>query len=185
MHRWVWDLHYTAPDSMRHDYPIAAIPHDTPRYPLGPNALPGTYTVRLTVDGKTSTAPLTVKMDPRVKTSTRGLQKKFETEAHLASIMSESTQALHQGGSIRSQFDKLNAQGNAQVKTSAADFEKKLNALMGTRGRILRAALARSFPQPAERTGFRPVSAGLARGCGTDHRTTASQRHASTMIART
>jgi photosystem II stability/assembly factor-like uncharacterized protein len=134
MHRWLWDLHYTAPDSMRHDYPISAITHDTPRYPLGPNAMPGTYTVRLNVDGKTSTAPLTVKMDPRVTTAADGLQKKFEAEAHLASIMSESTQALHQGASIRSQLDKLSEKGNAQVKASAAEFEKKLNALLGTTG---------------------------------------------------
>ena len=42
MHRWVWDLHYPAPVSTRHDYPIAAIPHDTPRFPLGPTVLPGT-----------------------------------------------------------------------------------------------------------------------------------------------
>jgi photosystem II stability/assembly factor-like uncharacterized protein len=134
MHRWLWDLHYTAPDSMRHDYPISAITHDTPRYPLGPNAMPGTYTVRLNVDGKTSTAPLTVKMDPRVTTAADGLQKKFEAEAHLASIMSESTQALHQGASIRSQLDKLSEKGNAQVKASGTEFEKKLNALLGTAG---------------------------------------------------
>jgi photosystem II stability/assembly factor-like uncharacterized protein len=134
MHRWLWDLHYSAPESIRHDYPISAVPHDTPRYPLGPNALPGTYTVRLTVDGKATTAPLTVKMDPRLKTAADGLQKKFETEAHLASIMSESTQALHQGSSIRSQLDKLTAQGNAQVKRSGTEFEKKLNALLGTAG---------------------------------------------------
>jgi hypothetical protein len=119
---------------MRHDYPISAVPHDTPRYPLGPNALPGTYTVRLSVDGRTSTAPLTVKMDPRIKTPADGLQKKFETESHLASIMSESTQALHQGASIRSQLDKLTAQGNAQVKASGTEFEKKLNTLLGTAG---------------------------------------------------
>ncbi len=55
------------PLSMRHEYPIAAVPHDTPRGPLGPTVLPGTYRVRLTVDGKPCTAPLTVKMDPRVK----------------------------------------------------------------------------------------------------------------------
>ncbi|MFL6308013.1 MAG: WD40/YVTN/BNR-like repeat-containing protein [Candidatus Sulfotelmatobacter sp.] len=132
MHRWVWDLHYTAPESMRHDYPISAVSHDTPRYPLGPNALPGTYNVRLSIDGKTSTAPLTVKMDPRAKTPADGLQKKFEAETHLASIMSESTQALRQGASIRSQLDKLTEKGNTQVKASAADFEKKLNALLGT-----------------------------------------------------
>jgi photosystem II stability/assembly factor-like uncharacterized protein len=131
MHRWIWDLHYTAPEAMRHDYPIAAIPHDTPRYPLGPNALPGNYTVRLTVDGKTSDAALVVKMDPRVKASSAELQKKFQTESHLASMVSESTKALQQGGLIRAQLDKLNSQGNTRLKSSVEDFQKKLSALMG------------------------------------------------------
>ena len=66
---------------------------------LGPTVLPGAYSVRLAVDGKTSTAPLTVKMDPRVKTSLAGLQKKFETESRLAAIVNESTHALLQADS--------------------------------------------------------------------------------------
>src|SRR5579863_5622897 len=110
MHRWVWDLHYPAPSAMGHDFPIAAIPHDTPRYPLGPTVVPGRYTVRLTVDGKSSTAPLTVKMDPRVKTSVAGLQKKFQAETRMASLMTESALALQQGGSIRAQLEKVTAQ---------------------------------------------------------------------------
>jgi photosystem II stability/assembly factor-like uncharacterized protein len=134
MHRWVWDLHYPAPNSMRHDYPIAAIPHDTPRYPLGPTVLPGTYTVRLTVDGKTSTAQVTVKMDPRTKTSSAGLQKKFQAETHMAAIVNESSQALAQGGSIREQLEKLTAQGNPQSKDAIESFEKKLAAVLGGAG---------------------------------------------------
>ena len=59
MHRFVWDLRYTPPEAMRHDYPMTAIYHDTPRGPRGPIALPGQYTVKLTVDGKTFTQPLT------------------------------------------------------------------------------------------------------------------------------
>src|SRR5215475_10030553 len=107
MHRWVWDLHYATPTATRHEYPISAIPHDTPRYPLGPNALPGNYTVRLTVDGKSSTAPLTIKMDPRVKTSLAGLQKKFQAEARLSSLMTETSTAVLQAGSIRTQLEKM------------------------------------------------------------------------------
>ncbi len=86
MHRWVWDLHYPAPDSTRHEYPISAIPGDTPRLPLGPTAMPGTYTARLTVDGKNYTASFVLKMDPRVKTSTAGLERKFQLETRLASL---------------------------------------------------------------------------------------------------
>jgi photosystem II stability/assembly factor-like uncharacterized protein len=137
MHRWVWDLHYPAPDSTRHDYPIAAIPHDTPRFPLGPTALPGSYSVRLTVDGKTSTAPLTIKMDPRVKTSAAALQKKFQAETRSASIMTETAQALRQGGSIRAQLEKLSAQTNASTKESIEAFQKKLTDLLGTPGGFL------------------------------------------------
>ena len=52
MHRFVWDLHYGAPPGMRRSFPIAAVFHDTPREPRGPWAMPGTYRVRLTADGK-------------------------------------------------------------------------------------------------------------------------------------
>src|ERR1700733_8234418 len=134
MHRWIWDLHYPAPTSARHDYPISAIPHDTPRYPLGPTVLPGTYSVRLTVDGKISTAPLTIKMDPRVQTSGVGLEKKFVAETRLASIMTESGEALRQGGSIRAQLEKLSSQANTSTKEPMEAFEKKLNALLGASG---------------------------------------------------
>jgi photosystem II stability/assembly factor-like uncharacterized protein len=132
MHRWVWDLHYPAPAAIRHEYPISAIPHDTPRLPLGPTALPGTYTLRLTVDGKTSTASLTIKMDPRVKTSTLGLQKKFQAEMHLASMMNDSAKAFLQGGSIRAQLEKVSAQASASTRDAIEGFQKKLTALCGT-----------------------------------------------------
>ncbi len=89
MHRWVWHLHYPAPDSPRHEYPIAAIPGDTPRYPLGPTALPGSYTARLTANAKSYTATFTVRMDPRVQISSASLEKKFQLEMRLASLFLE------------------------------------------------------------------------------------------------
>ncbi len=134
MHRWVWHLHYPAPTSTRHEYPIAAIPHDTPRLPLGPTVLPGTYTVRLTVDRKAFSAPLTIKMDPRVKTGAASLQKKFQAETQLSSIMTDTAQALIQAGSIRAQLEKLNPAENSQTKDAVTTFEKKLTALVGTPG---------------------------------------------------
>ena len=133
MHRWVWDLHAPSPASMRHDYPIAAIAHDTPRGPLGPTALPGTYQVRLTVDGKSFTAPLTVKMDPRIKTPLSGLQKKAQAETRLSDAMTETTQSILQANSINSQLEKLTQSGGA-AKNAVADFQKKLNALVGAPG---------------------------------------------------
>ena len=125
------------PEAARHDYPIAAIPHDTPRVPLGPTALPGMYTVRLTVDGKTASAPLsdklTIKMDPRVKVAAAGLEKKLQAEMKMASILTTSTQAVQQGGSIRAQLEKLSAQANALNTTKEAieAAQKKLAAVLG------------------------------------------------------
>ena len=133
MHRWVWDLHRAAPASMGHEYPIAAVPHDTPRGPLGPTVLPGTYRVQLTVDGKSVHTTLTVKMDPRVKTPLAALERKAQAETQLASLMTETTQALLQANSIRSQIEKLNPSNDA-TKNAIAEFQKKLTALAGAPG---------------------------------------------------
>jgi photosystem II stability/assembly factor-like uncharacterized protein len=76
MHRFVWDLHYP-PLAGPPSYPIAAVPFNTPPDASSPWVLPGTYTVRLTAGGKTSTQPLIVQMDPRVKTPAAGLAQQF------------------------------------------------------------------------------------------------------------
>ena len=60
-----WDLRYDAPPAFRHSYEINANPGLTPPSPEGPLVAPGTYTIRLTVDGKSYSAPLAVRNDPR------------------------------------------------------------------------------------------------------------------------
>ncbi|MFI5119100.1 MAG: WD40/YVTN/BNR-like repeat-containing protein, partial [Thermoanaerobaculia bacterium] len=77
MHRFVWDLRFPPPRTKQHEYPISAIPGDTPREPLGPFVLPGTYTVKLTVDGQALTRALTVKLDPRVRMSSADLAQQL------------------------------------------------------------------------------------------------------------
>jgi photosystem II stability/assembly factor-like uncharacterized protein len=136
MHRWVWDLHYRAPDSPRHDYPISAVPGDTPRSPLGPTALPGSYTARLTANGKSYTAPFTVKMDPRVHISTAGLEKKFQSEVRLASLLSQTSRAVLQAGSIREPLQKLSQQATGTARDSVQAFQTKLTAVLGASGGV-------------------------------------------------
>ena len=41
MHRWVWDLRYTTPVATHYEYPISAVPHETPRAPQGPAGAAG------------------------------------------------------------------------------------------------------------------------------------------------
>jgi len=68
MHRFVWDLHGTpgapAKDAEAEEPPISAVDRDTPMH-QGEWMPPGTYTVKLTLDGKSYTQPLLVKADPR------------------------------------------------------------------------------------------------------------------------
>jgi hypothetical protein len=94
LHRFVWDLHHPAPAAAAFSYPISAIPGNTPREPRGPWALPGTYTVRLTVDGRTLTETLRLKMDPRVKTPAEGLRAQLDRSMEIARDMARVKGAL-------------------------------------------------------------------------------------------
>jgi hypothetical protein len=72
-HRFTWDMHYQ-PLNLPPSYPISATPNNTAPDPTSPWVMPGTYTARLTVDGKTYNQTFTIKMDPRVKTNMKDLQ---------------------------------------------------------------------------------------------------------------
>jgi hypothetical protein len=130
MHRWTWDLHYAPPVSTEHEYPIAAVPRNTPRYPLGPSALPGRYTVRLTANGHSYVAPFMVKMDPRVETSQAGLQRKFELEMRIASAVTRSSEAVLQARSVREQLGKLAGTSNVPLKDSVKALDQQISAIL-------------------------------------------------------
>jgi photosystem II stability/assembly factor-like uncharacterized protein len=141
MHRFVWDMHYATPEALNREFPISAIVHDTPQLPLGAWALPGKYTVKLTVDGKSYTQPLTVRMDPRVKTSEADLRKQFEMEAGIVEGMNETYETLQQVRSLRPQVtDRA-----GKVKGALAD---SLNALDKQAGELEGASQGAFFGVP-------------------------------------
>lgn len=129
MHRWIWDLHYPAPVSTKHQYPISAVPHDTPRDPLGPRALPGDYTVRLTVGGHISTSQLTVRLDPRVKTPLAAIQQMFGLQTRLATLVTTTSEALIATGSLQQQLDQLSGKASGAAAEAIEKFKPKLNAV--------------------------------------------------------
>ncbi|HZR55848.1 MAG TPA: glycoside hydrolase [Terriglobales bacterium] len=133
MHRWIWDLHYPAPTSTRHEYPIAAVPHDTPRAPLGPKVLPGKYTVKLTVNEHSFSAPLTVKMDPRVKVSAAALQQQFQFEMRLASMLTSSSEALMEARSVLDQLKKLSTQAKKPTSGEIHNLQTKIEKILEDR----------------------------------------------------
>ena len=70
MNRFVWNLRYDDPVQIPGAFYEGLAPQ-------GPIVLPGHYTIKLTVAGKSQTAPLEILIDPRVKGSEAGLQQKF------------------------------------------------------------------------------------------------------------
>jgi photosystem II stability/assembly factor-like uncharacterized protein len=134
MHRWVWNLHYPDPSVLTHEYPISAILHDTPRMPLGPAVLPGTYTIRLTVDGKSYTHPLTVKIDPRVRASPADLQQQFALATHVAAMIERDFTAIVEARALRAQLDTAKAHApNANVRAAIDTLNAHIEALSITR----------------------------------------------------
>ncbi len=87
MHRFVWDLHLTPPVADAYDLPISAIYRDTPRVPEGPLVAPGTYTVRLDVDGHVTTRQVRVAMDPRNHMTQTQLADQYAIARELAGYM--------------------------------------------------------------------------------------------------
>ena len=127
MHRFVWDLHYALPHGMQGGFPIAAVYHNTARAPHGVWALPGQYTVKLTVDGKAQTQLLVVKMDPRVKTLPIVLQQQFSVSKRLADALDASANAIEE---IRGARERL----KQNAGPDAVNLDKQLVALQGQGG---------------------------------------------------
>jgi photosystem II stability/assembly factor-like uncharacterized protein len=131
MHRFVWDMHYPPPDALNREFPISAIVHDTPQLPLGAWAMPGKYMVRLTVDGKTYTQPLTVRLDPRIKTPEVALRKQFEMLAGIVEGMNETFEALQQVRSLRPQLADRAGKAKGVLADSLNALDKQVTELEG------------------------------------------------------
>ena len=135
MHRWVWDIHYEplvggGGRGGGANYPISAIPHDTPREPMGPRAAAGTYTVKLTADGKTVSQLLTIKMDPRVKATAADLALQNSAELKIAADMKHGAEIVASVRSLQADVKAIAPQTGALADAIAA-LNKKMVAIAG------------------------------------------------------
>ena len=82
-----WDIRYDNPPAFSHSldpyYTLNAVPGETVYHPEGPLALPGVYTVRLTVDGKSYTQTVSVKNDTRSPATLADLQAQHDLQMKL------------------------------------------------------------------------------------------------------
>ena len=126
-HRFVWDLRTPPPASLRHEYPISAIVHDTPRLPVGPAVMPGVYTVKLEVASQTFSQPLEIKMDPRITAPVDQLDQQFRLASRICDAMNSTFASLAQVRAVRSQLRDLAHQApKGEIADAIRALEEKV-----------------------------------------------------------
>jgi photosystem II stability/assembly factor-like uncharacterized protein len=123
MHRFLWDMHYTSVPGVEPEFPISATYRYTAPEATSPWAVPGDYTVMLTVDGKTFSQPLRIEMDPRVKTSAADLQRQFDLSWKLYQLRLKLAPIGKKFGDVAEQLTKLKAKA-----AERPDITQKLEA---------------------------------------------------------
>jgi hypothetical protein len=127
LNRFIWDLRYEPPVK------IPSAIYDNGQ-PAGPLALPGLHQVRLTVSGKSYTAPIEIKMDPRVKTSSADLQAQFDLLLKLRDREEEMNKAILGIRDLRNQLQSLEkrlgpGEQSKAVVSGASELRKKVTAI--------------------------------------------------------
>ena len=136
LHRFVWDLRYPDPPAAEPEYPMSAIYRDTPRGPQGPLVPPGTFTVKLTVDGQSFTQPLTVRMDPRVPTSPEGLAEQFALAMRISAALRKNDEALQGVADFRANLkERISKTTSTAEKEKLAALDQKAADLQGAERR--------------------------------------------------
>lgn len=134
MHRFTWDVHYqplAAGGGGRGGLPIAAVGYNTVPAPTAPWVAPGRYTVKLTVNGKTYSQPLTVKQDPRVKTPALVMQQVYSLTKAAYAGASDAQKAAQDAQRLRDQIAKLRSPASEDVRAALEAFDRKVEALAG------------------------------------------------------
>jgi len=124
MHRFNWDMRYepahTVPGAISWGGSVA-----------GPRAVPGTYQVKLTVGGKSQTAALVIKKDPRISTTQQDFQKQFDLALKIRESVTEAHDTVNSIRDLRSQMETLKKRLGEDAKTkaivdAATAIEKKM-----------------------------------------------------------
>ncbi len=129
LNRFVWDMQYDEVPRMK-DYYLYEYQDGT----QGPVVLPGKYQVKFTVDGQTQTAPLTVRMDPRVTTAPADRMAQFDLLMSIREELTKLYSTYAQISDVRAQLKGMRTRlpQNIAYKTvfsASSDLDNKLAAI--------------------------------------------------------
>ena len=103
----------------------------------GPQVLPGTYTVKLTVADKVLEQPVEVKLDPAIKTSVAELQQALDMQLKLREMQSTMNLSLRFLDSLDIQLKQtqatmkmLNKEPDKEMMKALDDWTKQLDAML-------------------------------------------------------
>jgi hypothetical protein len=125
MHRFVWDLRWNSSGTGEEfeDEGYGA--------PRGPKVVPGTYKVKLTVDGTNYTEPMTVAMDPRSKATSAVLEEQQKLGLEIFGEVRRSRQVLAEMSMVKNSLGKLKEQlkGNPELLAQAEKLETSIGGI--------------------------------------------------------
>jgi photosystem II stability/assembly factor-like uncharacterized protein len=148
--RATWDLRYDPPHVVALRTPAPDNPHifEEPRFgnrptrPIthwgiqgaqvaGPIAAPGRYTVRLSVNGKTESRPLTIIKDPKITTTNADLLAGAQAQSRVRDDLSATADLVNKIEVMRKQLldQQKAAAGKSDIQAALSELDKKMLAV--------------------------------------------------------
>lgn len=126
-HRFVWDL------TWRSSGGPAADEDSEYRNPSGPRAVPGTYKVRLIVDGKELSDSLQLVMDPNSSATFQVLDRQFQLAQQIFRETIEARRVLAEIGSVQKQLAELQLKAdpqNASLRSKMTEAQAAMREIL-------------------------------------------------------
>jgi hypothetical protein len=122
LNRFVWDLRY--PDAAGFENLIMWAGSTR-----GPTAVPGKYSVRMTVNGQTQTQSFTLLKDPRISATQQDLEAQFALLMKIRDTLSAANNAVKTIRNVKYQIDERKAKAPKSFASAAAPFVAHLSVI--------------------------------------------------------
>jgi photosystem II stability/assembly factor-like uncharacterized protein len=130
-HRFVWNLTWSSSGGSGVDE------ESEYRTPSGPKVVPGAYTVKLNVDGKSQTQPLTVVMDPRSAATSETLAQQLQLGQQIFADTMEARRSIAEIDSLRKKLAALEQEiggKDSAVKSAIMDAQSEISKITAKQG---------------------------------------------------